>query len=81
MRLRYPRKSFGQAEDKNPVEDTQLFVITSDREGKNVIIGSFPQMVQYLDDSEGEVQVLKMAYVQEQKSGLSSVPMVIYSRN
>lgn len=81
MRLRYARKSFCQAEAKNQVEDTQLFVITSDLRGKNVIIGSFPQMLHYLDDSQGEVQVLKMASVQEQKSGFFSVPMVIYSRN
>lgn len=40
----------------------------------------FPQMVCCLGDSEGEVQVLKMAYVQEQKSGLFSVPIVIHAR-
>lgn len=37
-------------------------------------------MVRCLGDSEGEVQVLKMAYAQEQKSGLFSVPIVVYAR-
>lgn len=62
------------------MEDTQLFVITSDLNGKNVTVGLFPQMVRCLGDSEREVQVLKMVYAQEQKSGLFSVPIVVYVR-
>lgn len=62
------------------MEGTQLFVITSDLNGKNVTVDLFPKMVLHLGDSEGEVHILKMAYVQEQKSGLFSVPIVIYAR-
>lgn len=40
----------------------------------------FLKMVRRLGDSEGEVHFLKMAYVQEQKSDLFSVPIVIYAR-
>lgn len=62
------------------MEDTQLFVITSDLNGKNVTVRLFPQMAHCLGDSEGDVQVLKMAYAQECKSGLFPVPIVIYAR-
>lgn len=35
------------------MEDTELFVITSDLNGKNVTVDLFPQMVRRLGDSEG----------------------------
>lgn len=47
---------------------------------KNSTVDLFPKMVHRLGDSEGEVHILKMAYVQEQKSGLFSVPIVTYAR-